>query len=442
MPETRDYDVLIIGGGVTGTALLYVLTHYTDVRRVALLEKYGDVAQVNSNSRNNSQTLHFGDIETNYGLSKALKVKQAAEILVRYVEKRPNRRLFRRSHKMVLAVGEREVAILEERYKAFAASYAGLKRIERDEIAAIEPKVVEGRSPKQNILALLSEDGYAIDYQKLSESFLEDALEADAGADTFFGCDVREIKRDGSDYVVETSRGSFRAHAVVVASGPYSLVFAQSLGYGKEFGILPVAGSFYFTKRVLGGKVYTIQNENIPFAANHGDPDVINPDETRFGPTAKVLPLLERHKYRTLFDFFRTPMVSLRGLASFVRIVSDRDLAPFVFKNILYEVPFLGKRLFLRSARKIIPSLKLRDLKFGKGLGGIRPQVVDLKTGQLQMGEAKLVGDNIIFITTPSPGASVCLRNAVLDAKQIVEFLGTEFVFHTKEFEHDYGVIP
>lgn len=442
MQEDRSYDVLIVGGGVTGTALLFVLTRYTNVRRVALLEKYGDVAQVNSNSRNNSQTLHFGDIETNYGLTKALVVKQAAEILVRYVESRPNRRLFRKSHKMVLGVGDREVAILEERHKTFSVAYPKLRRIERDEIAAIEPKVVEGRSPKENILALLSEDGYAIDYQKLSESFLEDALEADKGADTFFGCDVREIKRDGNGYIVETSRGDFRARTIVVASGPYSLVFAQSLGYGEGFGILPVSGSFYFTERVLGGKVYTIQNENIPFAAIHGDPDVINPDETRFGPTAKVLPLLERHKYRTLFDFVRTPMVSLRGLASFVRIVSGRDLAPFVLKNILYEVPFLGKRLFLRAARKIVPSLKLRDLKFGKDLGGIRPQIVNLNTGTLQMGEAKLVGDNIIFITTPSPGASVCLRNAVLDAKQVVEFLGSTFEFHSEGFKREYDIVP
>ena len=66
-----DYDVLIIGGGVVGTALLYTLSKYTDVKKVGLIEKYSDFGLVNSASYNNSQTLHFGDIETNYSFEKA-----------------------------------------------------------------------------------------------------------------------------------------------------------------------------------------------------------------------------------------------------------------------------------------------------------------------------------------------------------------------------------
>ena len=66
------YDVLIIGGGVSGTALLYELAQFTDLKNIALLEKYDSVAAVNSSARNNSQTLHCGDIETNYTLEKAV----------------------------------------------------------------------------------------------------------------------------------------------------------------------------------------------------------------------------------------------------------------------------------------------------------------------------------------------------------------------------------
>jgi malate dehydrogenase (quinone) len=59
------YQVAIVGGGVCGTALMYMLAEYTDIDDIILLEKYDGLAKVNSNGRNNSQTLPCGDIETN-----------------------------------------------------------------------------------------------------------------------------------------------------------------------------------------------------------------------------------------------------------------------------------------------------------------------------------------------------------------------------------------
>jgi len=70
------YDVIIIGGGVSGTALLYTLSKYTDVKNIALPEQCPDLVPVNSSPVMNSQTLQFGDIETNYIYEKAKKVKR------------------------------------------------------------------------------------------------------------------------------------------------------------------------------------------------------------------------------------------------------------------------------------------------------------------------------------------------------------------------------
>jgi len=68
--KTAEFDVLIVGGGVVGTALLYTLSKYTDIKNIGLIEKYSDFGLVNTASYNNSQTLHFGDIETNYSIEK------------------------------------------------------------------------------------------------------------------------------------------------------------------------------------------------------------------------------------------------------------------------------------------------------------------------------------------------------------------------------------
>ena len=80
------YDVLIVGGGVVGTALLYTLSKYTDIKNIGLIEKYSDFGLVNSASYNNSQTLHFGDIETNYSIDKAKSVKRMADMVMKYLE--------------------------------------------------------------------------------------------------------------------------------------------------------------------------------------------------------------------------------------------------------------------------------------------------------------------------------------------------------------------
>ena len=106
-------------------------------------------------------------------------------------------------------------------------------------------------------------------------------------------------------------------------------------------------------------------------------------------------------------------------------------------KNALYDLPLVGKILFLPNIKKIIPSIKARNLKKAKGFGGMRLQRVDTETHELQLGEGRIVGDNIIFNMTPSPGASVCLFNAVRDTEEIVNFFDSTYKFdrHTMESE-------
>lgn len=56
-------------------------------------------------------------------------------------------------------------------------------------------------------------------------------------------------------------------------------------------------------EKILNGKVYMLQNPKLPFAALHGDPDILANQNTRFGPTALMLPKLERYK-KVLFQTF------------------------------------------------------------------------------------------------------------------------------------------
>lgn len=436
-----SYDVLIVGGGVTGTALLFTLNKYTDIKNIGLIEKYSDFGLVNSAPYNNSQTLHFGDIETNYSLAKATSVKRMADMVMKYVENEKNSpdklELFSRYSKMVLAVGKNQVKELRDRYPAFSQLFPNLKMIEKDEIEKIEPRVLVGRDPNEEILALVTDDGYTVDFKQLCHSFINNSLKKNPLLNIHLDTKMLSIIKEGDKYLVKTNKGDITASVVVFAAGGHSLMYAKSLGYGKNYSVLSMAGSFYTAPKVLNGKVYTIQVPKLPFAAIHGDPEVHNSEITRFGPTAKPIFQLERYNWSTFGDYWKTFGVGISPVISLFKIIFDKVLFSYIFVNFLYDLPFIGRRLFIRQIRKIVPSIKLKELKFARGIGGTRPQIVNNTTRKLEMGEAKITGDNVIFNITPSPGASTCLGNAYTDASKIIEFLGGKYKFDKEAFEKD-----
>ncbi len=423
----KTYDTVIIGGGISGASLLYTLTKYTDVNDIALFEKEDSIASINSNHTNNSQTLHFGDIETNYSFGKAKSVRQNAEFMATYLEEEdPERDFHDRRSKMVLAVGDNEVPELEERYPEFKPLFPRLSKIRRDDIEDIEPKVVEGRDPSKPLLALQSDDGFVVDYGQTAQSFVDNAEEA-GSPDIFLNTGVEAISQSSDGYVVRTTSRTVKAKILLTTAGPQSLMLAQQVGVGDHLSLLPIAGSYFEGGDWLNGKVYTLQMDKLPFAAVHGDADVHNSDITRFGPTAKLVLMLERYKYSTVPDFFKTFSFSWDAFASYASILSDWTLSSYMAKNVFYDIPFIDKRAFISHIRKVVPSAELGDIQRAKGYGGVRPQIVNTEKRTLDMGEAVLHGDNAVFNITPSPGASTSLGNARRDAKQVTSWLDAEF---------------
>ena len=440
-----EYEVLIVGGGAVGTALLYSLTKYSNVKSIGLIEKYSDLGTVNCNPVNNSHTLHCGDIETNYSFEKAKNVKRNADMLMKYLEAEKmtdsGLKLFHKYNKMVLGVGKSQAEELRTRFLTFSQLFPNLRVIERDEIARIEPKIVDGRDPEQEIVALSTEDGYAVDFQLLCHSFVNTSKKINPGIEIHLDTKLLKIEKAGGKYNVTTNKGNFSARVVVVSAGGHSLMIAKSLGYGKNLSILSVAGSYYTAPKVLNGKVYTIQMPKLPFAAIHGDPEVHDPDITRFGPTAKPIFLLERFNRKTFFEYWKTFGFGISPVISLFKILFDKILFKYIFTNFFYDWPIIGKRMFIKEIRKIVPNIQLKELTYVRRVkgrvGGARPQIVNNTTRKLELGEAKLVGDNIIFNITPSPGASTCMGNAYKDISKVIEFLGNNYTFNKEAFEKD-----
>jgi len=435
----KHYDVLIVGGGISGTALFYELAKYTDVQSLCLLEKYEALATLNSKGTSNSQTIHIGDIETNYTLEKATITKRTAKMVEKFcLQYGLQDKIMFKHQKMALGVGEKEVHFIENRYEEFKALFPYLELWDVEKLKVLEPKIVyqdkaQTKLRPEPIIAMGTNTQYTtVDYGAMSESLAEQAQKATGvPTDIFYDTQVTDViqKEDKTFEVLCKDGAAYTANFVVVNAGAHSLFLAHRMGYGKHMGCLPMAGSFYMTEdHFLNGKVYMVQNNKLPFAALHGDPDILAEGKTRFGPTALMLPKLERYKKGTYLDFIKTLNFDFHIVKIFWDLFKDSDIRNYVFKNFLFEVPLINKKLFVQDAQKIVPSLSVDDITYAQGFGGVRPQVLDKEKEKLMLGEASINPENgIIFNMTPSPGATSCLGNAERDTHAIVKHLGLKF---------------
>lgn len=115
-----------------------------DLNRVILLERRKEFARVASGPNNNSQTIHCGDIETNYTAAKAGSVQRLAHMLRNFATKLPEaerQQTIAKMQKMAIGVGEEECAFMEKRYKDFKPVFPKMQLLNKEQIAKVEPAV-------------------------------------------------------------------------------------------------------------------------------------------------------------------------------------------------------------------------------------------------------------------------------------------------------------
>jgi len=438
--NNKHYDILIVGGGISGAATFYEFAKYTNIKSVCMLEKYEALATLNSKGTSNSQTIHVGDIETNYTFEKAKITKRTAKMIEKFcLQYNLQDKIMFKHQKMALGVGEKEVEFITNRYNQFKEIFPYLELWDKETLRELEPKLVyadkeQTKDRPEKIVAMGARSEYTtVDFGAMTEELAKAGQKVDPNktTDIYYNSEVEEIVKIGDKHKVTTTNGLvFTADFVVVNAGAHSLYLAHKMGYGKHMGSLSMAGSFYITNgKYLNGKVYMVQNDKLPFAALHGDPDILEDGKTRFGPTALALAVLERYKGgKSFFQCLKTMNIDGNILKIFWDLLKDSEIRNYVFKNFLFEIPGINKGLFVKDARKIVPSLSTDDIEYAKGFGGVRPQVLNKEEQKLMLGEASInPGNGIIFNMTPSPGATSCLGNAERDIRYIVDYLGLEF---------------
>ncbi len=236
-----DYDVLIIGGGVSGCAAARELSRYKV--NVGVLEKEEDVCC--GTSKANSGIVHAG-YDAAEGSLKAKMNLRGNELMDSLAEDLDIP--FRRNGSLVICLAEEDLPELKSLYeRGIANGVKGLQILNREEVLEKEPNVSE-----DVYAALYAPTGGIICPFELNIALAENA--SVNGVEFHFCTEVTDIEKQEKGYRLTTSQGVYSAKYVVNAAGVYADRFHNMVS-GKKIHITPRRGDYLLLDQCTGNHV-------------------------------------------------------------------------------------------------------------------------------------------------------------------------------------------
>ena len=235
------YDVIIIGGGVSGAASARELSRYKV--SVCVLEKEEDVCC--GTSKANSAIVHAGYDAVPGSLMAKLNVKgnEMMEQLSKDLDFP-----FQRIGSLVICLSEEDMPALEELYeRGVKNGVRGLQIVSGEEVRAMEPNIAD-----QVYAALYAPTAGIVCPFNLNIALAENACEN--GVEFKFNTEVEDIVKIDGGYELSTSQGKFQAKYVVNAAGVYADKFHNMVSE-KKIRITPRRGDYCLLDKTAGNHV-------------------------------------------------------------------------------------------------------------------------------------------------------------------------------------------
>lgn len=256
-----------------------------------------------------------------------------------------------------------------------------------------------------------------IDFRAVALAMAED-LEV-AGGRIDLSVDVASIGRAGDEWVLDTSRGEYRADRVVACAGLRSDLLASASGERPRAEIVPFRGEYWqLTAEAAGlvrGLVYPVPDPDFPFLGVHLTRGV---DGTvHAGPNAVLALAREGYRWRD---------VSAREVWSLARSSGFRRLARRHARQGLEEVRrSVSKSRFVAELQRLIPDIRPEHLV--RSPAGVRAQALapngelvdDFLISGPTSGDTRVPGAAFHVLNAPSPAATSSLEIGAEIARRV-----------------------
>jgi 2-hydroxyglutarate dehydrogenase len=349
-------------------------------------------------SGHNSGVIHAGIYYEPASLKAKLCVEGAREL---YKHCDEHGIPFQRCGKLIVALKRSEMSALHELHRRGVANgVSGLRLLETDEIAEIEPDAA-------GLAALHSPNTGIIDFGEVAHSFAEDVLAA--GGEVVAGCEVSRAIDGRGEVSLEHAGGSTQARYAIFCAGAWSDRLAVASGASADPRIVPFRGAYLKLRPqrrdLVRGLIYPVPDATLPFLGVHLTRTIGG--EVLVGPTALVAGARDAYrlgslKARDLLDTVSWPG-SWRMLARWWRAAATE----------IHHA--LDDRAVVRVAARYLPGLRPQDVE--PAFAGVRAQA---------LGRDGSLVDDFVFSHTqrtlhlrnaPSPGAT----SALAIARHVVE---------------------
>ena len=235
------YDVIIIGAGVSGSAVARELSRYRI--KVCVLEKEEDVCC--GTSKANSGIVHAGYDAAEGSLMAKLNVRgnEMMDTLARDLDIP-----FKRTGSLVICLHEEDQSQLQTLYERGGRNgVPGLRILGREELKDMEPNISD-----EACAALYAPTAGIICPFELNIAMAENA--AMNGVEFRFNTEVQDLKSTEKGWKIYTSQGVCETRYVVNAAGVYADVFHNMVSKNKIH-ITPRRGDYCLLDKSAGSHV-------------------------------------------------------------------------------------------------------------------------------------------------------------------------------------------
>jgi len=385
MQEFNSTDYLVIGSGIIGLSIGIALLESKPKIRVSIFEKESNLGT--HASGRNSGVIHAGF----YYSPDSLKARFCADgnKELKALCKGNNLPL-KETGKVVVTSSIDEIGKLETLYLRGLENKIDLELLDANLLTKFEPAArTHGKflwSPTTAIADPRSViDCLALKFRKL-------------GGVIVTGNEIKLREFNGVIKAFAQNK-EISSNYIVNAAGVHADQVARSIGVGTEFACLPFKGIYRVSKRLISSPktlIYPVPHLINPFLGVHIT--LTLDGDIKIGPTA--IPLLGREQYLATNKVeFNEIKDSLKSMLSLIK-GKEYDL-----KEILRdELPKTLTKFLVRDIARIVPEIK--EVKhWGKLKPGIRAQLVNLNTGQLEQDFIVRKSRNSIHILNAvSPG--------------------------------------